>query len=104
MLDSKKDTIIKCPYCGWEYLPAEIFYPQYILGKPKDIEKTVNGIIVDYYGHSPELEETYKCDNCLNVFKTKIGLSFMVDRAYESDELEDFAQPLYTNRLVLKED
>lgn len=101
---TKKEDFIKCPNCGWEYTLAEIFYPKYVLGNPKDIERTSDGKIVEYYGHSPELEETYKCDNCSCSFKTHLAFSHTSELLHTSNELEDFVQPLYSDRLFLKED
>ena len=37
---------INCPYCNIEYLPGEIFIPNYIIGQPKEIERDEDGNIV----------------------------------------------------------
>ena len=42
----KKITTIKCPHCGYEYVPAEIFMPTDIEGKPDSIVKDVLGKVL----------------------------------------------------------
>lgn len=79
-----KEKIIKCPECGWEYLPAEIYYPNSFLGKPKDINKEyMTGKILDYMGNSMNLSETFTCDNCGTKFKTTAIISFNTQKASE---------------------
>ena len=55
---------IKCPDCGAEYLPAEIFYPDEFFGKPNSIEKDVYGKLLFFNGNDMNLTETYRCDYC----------------------------------------
>lgn len=71
---SKK--IIKCPYCGYEYLPSEIFYPDDFLGKPQDIIKDENGVILGYNGSDMLTSETYVCDKCGKNFAIDATISF----------------------------
>ena len=59
-MKNQKEKVIKCPNCGYEYLPAEIYMPNYFLGKPKDINKEhMTGKVLDYMGSSMNLSETY---------------------------------------------
>jgi DNA-directed RNA polymerase subunit RPC12/RpoP len=74
----KQLRIIKCPICGWEYLPAEIFLPNEFLGKPKDIVKDYCGKIIGYNGNSMNDTETYKCDNCSTTFEVVSTTNFTV--------------------------
>lgn len=67
---------IICPQCGAEYHPAEIFIPDYILGKPKDIIKDENKRIISVNGLEQDLEETYICDKCNTKFKVLTKLDF----------------------------
>lgn len=67
---------IKCPDCGAEYLPAEIFYPDDLIGKPKDIEKDVYGKLLYFAGSDSCLEEKYCCDYCGRVMTVSANLSF----------------------------
>lgn len=34
-----KYQVIRCPQCGAEYLPGEIYLPKYFLGQPKNVSK-----------------------------------------------------------------
>ena len=34
---NKKFSVITCPFCGKEYLPAEIFIPKVFFGNPQII-------------------------------------------------------------------
>lgn len=65
----KQLRVIKCPECGYEYLPAEIYLPNDFLGKPKNIMKDSNGKILGFDGIKMNDTETYKCDNCDTLFE-----------------------------------
>lgn len=63
--------IIKCPHCGWEYLPDEIFMPGDHIGKSEDVVKDALGKILyaDFEdGRSPDQRETFVCDGCGKAF------------------------------------
>ena len=70
------NNTIKCPNCDTEYLPAEIFYPDDLIGKPKDIEKDVYGKLLYFAGSDSCLEEKYYCDYCGRVMTVSANLSF----------------------------
>lgn len=97
------DTI-KCPNCDTEYLPAEIFYPSYFLGKPRDIEKDCYGKVVFNDGVEQDLTETYTCDKCGKKFIVKATVTYDVniDKTADFDTLATTS--LYKDRIVLKED
>ena len=60
---SKKDTpIIKCPICGYEYLPAEIFFADEFLGDPGEIIRPMGKEIDCYLGDGMKLAEDFVCD------------------------------------------
>ena len=90
MLRDKKEPIITCPYCRYEYLPAEIFIPKSFFGKPEDIERTDLGAIDVYSGTSMNLEEEYICDNCGNPFTINADVKF------RTKEKEAF-NPIYSS-------
>lgn len=46
MWNSNKDLVIKCPSCGCEYLPGEIYLPNVLIGQPKDVERDCMGTII----------------------------------------------------------
>ena len=43
-----KKTAIRCPNCGCEYLPGEIYLPNYFVGQPTDIIKNNEGEVLGY--------------------------------------------------------
>jgi rubredoxin len=69
-------TIIKCPNCGYEYLPAEIYYPDSLLGKPSDITRTPEGKIDFYTGSTMDLTETFECPHCGCYFSVSGDINF----------------------------
>lgn len=75
MIDNK-DIVIKCPSCGYEYLPGEIYLPRHFLGQPKEIERTIEGKIDVEFGLPQDLTERFVCDKCLKPFCVKANLSF----------------------------
>lgn len=89
----KKFEIIKCPKCDYEYLPSEIFIPKVFIGTPENIERDFSGRILDYYGDSTNLQETYTCDNCNTTFHVTAKLSFIT----EIDKLENFNEEYTTD-------
>ena len=79
-------NLIKCPKCGTEYLPAEIYSPNYFLGKPSNIAKH-NGKIISFYGDNMDLRDSYICDTCETKFTVRASVLFNVtiDEEFESD-------------------
>lgn len=68
---------IKCPYCGWEYLPCELYLPNSFLGKTTNIVKDESGEILawDEDGNM-DLVDDYRCDNCNKKFGVEAEVSF----------------------------
>ena len=51
-----KKNSIKCPHCGREYLPGEIFMPKSFLGQPKNVIKhPTEGSVLAYDGDNTVL-------------------------------------------------
>ena len=69
--------VIKCPICGYEYLPAEIFLPNEFLGRPMNITRDADGKIVGYDGIKMNDTETYKCDKCDSSFEVVSTTNFV---------------------------
>lgn len=103
LIDHLKFKTIKCPKCGQEYLPAEIFYPNTFLGEPKDVVRTPDGKIDFFEGTTMNLEETYCCDNCEAPLKIKANVSFECVVEKEKDFTEDYSSVIYSDRIKLKE-
>lgn len=91
-MKNRKIKVIKCPKCGREYLPAEIFYPKHFFGKVSDIIKDYSGEIIAFTGDTMNLSETYICDNCNTSFKVSAKINFDV----EVDQATNFAQDYVT--------
>lgn len=70
--------VIKCPHCGWEYLPGEIFYPDNAIGQPVNIVRDSLGhIIYEEYleNKEPLAEEEFWCEHCEKPFVAEIELT-----------------------------
>lgn len=99
----KKDEITKivCPHCGCEYLPSEIFIPDTLLGKPKQIVKNVNGEIQYYDGIMPDNNESYVCDNCGKKFNVVAHVSYTTSTDPEFQRT--YVTKLFEPKLTLDE-
>lgn len=87
--NQKKWPIIKCPHCGYEYTPAEILYPENLLGKADSVIRDALGKII-YQDYDTELEpmqsEKYFCDGCGQLFVVEPIITFKVKK--EAEELD----------------
>jgi hypothetical protein len=63
-----KSPIIRCPHCGAEYLPGEIYMPGALIGQPDDVVKDSLGKILYEDYDTPEREpdpiEHFICEFC----------------------------------------
>lgn len=88
----KNWQVIKCPHCGYEYVPGEVFYPEDLLGKPESIIRDALGKIlyVEYaeLDDEPCFEEHFVCDHCEKQFIVSAIVSY---KSKEEDEELDFA-------------
>ena len=76
---TRKTVSFKCPYCGAQYLPAEIFMPEAFIGRPDDLVKDSFGKIVyeDYQeGKEPDMIEHYICDYCDKPFVVEVSITY----------------------------
>jgi predicted nucleic-acid-binding Zn-ribbon protein len=87
---------IKCPHCGFEYLPAEIYYPDSFLGKPDDITRDEKGKIDFYDGSSMNMEEEFTCLNC--------GCNFIVsgDITFTTKEIKQKQEDASSEDYIIK--
>ena len=78
--------LIKCPYCGREYLPCEIYYPDDFLGSAKNIVHDKKSIIY-FDGENMNLKESYICDNCGKEFDVEAKVEFITTKSdFDDDE------------------
>ena len=68
---------IKCPICGWEYLPEEIYVS--ILGNPKNIVRDEKGKILYHTGDSMDRRENFECWHCHTNLKVTMECKFKVE-------------------------
>ena len=76
---TRKTPIIKCPHCGAQYLPGEIYMPGAFIGRSEDIVKDYSGkIIYDDYqvGREPDMVEHYICDYCDKPFIVEATVTY----------------------------
>ena len=84
-----KTAIIRCPHCGAEYLPGEIYIPGAFLGRPDDIVRDSFGRLLyeDYQvGREPDMIERFICDYCDKPFITEATITYKTrEEAPEKD-------------------
>lgn len=85
-----KKTTIRCPHCNAEYLPAEIYYPNYFLGKPYNIIKDDAGNILGYSGSDMDTVETCVCDICNKKFSVDASVTFRTVSAADIFDENEF--------------
>ena len=77
-------NIIKCPVCGAEYLPEEIFYPDSVFNKNLKVVRDEEGKIVFFNkNESFNLEEEFECEHCGTLFRVKGDTKFKVEALKE---------------------
>lgn len=74
-----KKTTIRCPHCGWEYLPGEIYYPNDFVGKPWNIIRDAQGNILGYDGDDMNTAEYFQCEHCNKEFKVDASITFRTE-------------------------
>ena len=85
-----KSAIIKCPHCGAEYLPGEIYLPNSIIGQPDEVVKDSLGKIIyedyDTPEREPSLIESFTCEYCDKPFIIEAVVSYKTkEEAPEKD-------------------
>jgi len=90
--NQQKWVSFKCPHCGAEYLPTEIFVPGELLGRTRTVVRDALGKIlyVEWEdGEEPTLTETYECDSCGKEFIVEATLSFKTKAQAEELDFSD---------------
>lgn len=98
----KKLTVITCPNCGKEYLPAEIFVPKMFFGNPEVISRDCDEKIISFSGSSMDLTESYRCDSCDKEFNVTAKVSFETSLNSELDFDTDY-ESTFGTKLKLNE-
>ena len=76
---TRKTPIIRCPHCGAQYLPGEIYMPGALIGQPDDLVKDSLGKILyeDYQeGKEPDMIEHYICGYCDKPFIVEATVTY----------------------------
>lgn len=74
-----KTALVKCPHCGAEYLPGEIYMPGALVGQPTDVVRDSLGRLLyeDYIENKePELSESFTCEYCEKPFVIEAVISY----------------------------
>ena len=95
------DKLLPCPFCGKEYLPAEIYIPNYFFGRPTDIEKDVYGKVLDYMGTSMDKTEKFTCD-CGKIFSVTAKIFFNTSKV--SKEFDEEYVSKRESKLIMPEE
>lgn len=82
--------VIKCPICGREYLPVEIYLPNAFFGKPDIVKKDAEGRIIGTVGEANDFVEHYVCDTCNKPFKVTAMIEFKTEHDIENDFTEEY--------------
>lgn len=86
-----KKNAIRCPKCGREYLPGEIFLPNSFLGQPKQIIKhPTEGTILAFDGEDMDTKETFQCENCGTKFNVDAVVTFKVGEVKNSSDDDEY--------------
>ena len=93
MLDNNKKTnsIIRCPRCGANYLPGEIYMPGALIGQPEDVVKDSLGKLLyeDYSeGKEPDMVEHFICEYCDKPFIVEATITY---KTREEEPERDFS-------------
>ena len=88
-----KTSLVKCPHCGAEYLPGEIYMPGDLIGQPTDVVRDSLGKIIyeDYLENKePSLEERFTCEYCDKPFIIEAVITY---KTKEEAPEKDFSSP-----------
>ena len=79
-----KTSVIKCPHCGAEYLPGEIFMPGSLIGQPDELVKDSLGKIIyeDYSTpeREPAMTEQFVCEYCNKPFVVEATVTYKIQK------------------------
>ena len=85
-----KSAIIRCPHCGAEFLPGEVYMPGALIGQPDDIVRDSLGKLLyeDYFteDREPNPVEHFTCEYCDKPFVIEAVITYKTrEEAPETD-------------------
>ena len=87
-----KTPVIRCPHCGAEYLPGEVYLPGALIGQPTDVVRDSLGKILyeDYEPETrePDLTEHFVCEYCDKPFIVEATVTY---KTREESPEKDFS-------------
>jgi uncharacterized C2H2 Zn-finger protein len=97
--------VIKCPKCGFEYLPEEVYFPDVLTGTARNIVRDeLTGKIIYFDGESMNTHEEMTCDRCGCTFDVNGKINFVTKINVAHDFSEDYSTKIYKNdRIKLEE-
>lgn len=91
-LIAHKSPVIRCPHCGAEYLPGEVYMPGDLIGQPDDIVRDSLGKIIyedyDSEDREPSLIEHFTCEYCDKPFIVEASITY---KTREEEPEKDFS-------------
>ena len=96
----KEKNIIKCPHCGAEYLPNEIYIPDEFFTDVSAL-KDDNYKILATSGDALNAVEEYCCDKCAKTFKVTAGVTFTTEEVKDDFE-DDYVVTINKDRVELE--
>lgn len=84
--------IIRCPHCGYEYIPCEIFMPGDHIGNTSTVVRDALGkILYTEYdeGYEPNQAATFCCEGCGHEFIVETTTTY---KAKVQEEELDFSE------------
>jgi len=104
-MSEEKFETIKCPTCGAEYLPVEIFIPDAVFGRPVHIERdATTHKILSVVGPSQNGRESYVCDYCNVPFSVNLKMQFNTKSETKFNFDSDYVTKLKKESIFLNED
>jgi hypothetical protein len=87
-----KSPVIRCPHCGAEYLPGEVYMPGSLIGQPDEVVRDTLGKVIyeDYYKESsePNMIEHFTCEYCNKPFIAEAVITY---KTREEEPEADFS-------------
>lgn len=95
---TKEYAKIRCPYCGTEFLPSEIYLRDYYLGKANSVERDEKNKVINSQGINQDMDEEFKCDFCDKKFVVEGFVNYVI-KGVEFEE--EYVTTIYKDRINL---